>query len=106
MGRRARFRPQHLGGKLQRIRELLNLNQEQMTALLSVPNGDRSYLSRWERNELEPDLRVLLRYSEIANIYLEALVDDRLELASTTQLPYELKNQGIYRRGGNDESGE
>lgn len=98
MGRRARYRPARLGGKLLRIRELLGLNQEEMTGLLGVEGVDRSYMSRWERSELEPDLRVLLRYAEIANVYLEVLADDRLDIPVVTRLPCKTKSNGVPLR--------
>jgi hypothetical protein len=40
-------------------------------------------LSNWETGRREPDLLVLLRYSEVANVCLDVLVDDEFELPAT-----------------------
>ena len=55
----------------------------------------RTAISSYELDDREPPLPVLLRYAEIANVYLEAIVDDRLDLP--TKLPSRTKSEGVKR---------
>lgn len=54
---------------------------------------ERDRISKYERGTLEPPLVVLLRYAEAANVYLEAIVDDRMDLPEN--LPCKTKSIGI-----------
>jgi transcriptional regulator with XRE-family HTH domain len=51
---------------------------------------DRSSISGYERGEREPPLPVLLRYAKVANVCLDILADDQLELP--TKLPAKKKH--------------
>ena len=55
----------------------------------------RTAISAYELGDREPPLPVLLRYAEIANVYLEAIVNDRVDLP--TKLPSRTKSEGIKR---------
>lgn len=55
----------------------------------------RSYLSRFETGEREPPLEVLLRYSQLANVWINALVDDAVDLPG--KLPCNRMHAGIKR---------
>lgn len=94
MGRRARYIPAKLPQKLIQIRISLGLTQQEMLGLLDLPDGIlQTSISQYERGKIEPPIFVLLRYSEVANIWLEVLVRDDLELPE--KLPAKLKSEGI-----------
>lgn len=81
MGRKSRLRVKRLPEKLQKIREKLSLSQSEMLRLLEFEElNDRSVISAYERGEREPPLPVVLRYSRIAEINVEFLIDDELNL--------------------------
>jgi transcriptional regulator with XRE-family HTH domain len=42
--------------------------------------GYRHYVSQFENGRREPSLLVLLRYARAANVSVEALIDDELDL--------------------------
>ena len=79
MGQRPRARPKYLGPKLLTIRRRLGLSQSQMARLLKFKTS-YARVSEYESGTREPNLLVLLRYSEIAGVHLETLIDDRLKL--------------------------
>jgi hypothetical protein len=45
-----------------------------------VSDLDRADISDFERGRRDPDLLTLLSYSRLANVYLDLLVDDDLDL--------------------------
>jgi transcriptional regulator with XRE-family HTH domain len=57
---------------------------------------ERDRISKYERGTLDPPWFVLLKYAEAANVYLEVLVDDRLELPDS--IPCKWKSEGIFRK--------
>ena len=65
--------------KLLRIREALGLSQRELAARLGVYRT-RHHVSKYERGKAVPFNEVLLVYSRLANITMEQLVDDELEL--------------------------
>ena len=94
MGRRRRERPKRLAEKLRQIRSSLGLSQTEMIHAMGLENRlTKSEISAFERGTHEPSLLLLLAYCEAANIYLEALVRDELDLP--TELPARKKHQGI-----------
>lgn len=81
MGRKSRLRVQKLPEKLQKIREKLQLSQNEMLRLLEFKElNDRSVISAYERGEREPPLPIVLRYARVAGVNVEFLIDDELEL--------------------------
>jgi len=54
---------------------------------------ERDRISKYERGTLEPPLVVLLGYAEAANVYMEAIVDARMNLPE--KLPCKTKSIGI-----------
>ena len=81
MGRLARPRPQRLAEKLQQIRMALNLSQTEMLYRLGLEETI-GYMAI-AGNELgyrEPNLLELLRYAKLANVCLDVLVDDAIDL--------------------------
>jgi len=57
-----RQRPKHLAKKLLAIRKKLGLSQSQLAARLELRSAAR--ISEYEHDKREPDLLVLLRYSD------------------------------------------
>jgi transcriptional regulator with XRE-family HTH domain len=99
MGRRARYIPTRLPGKLIHIRKALGLTQYELLNKLGLPDEIlQTSISQYERGKIEPPIFVLLRYAEIANIWLEALVRDELDLPE--KLPSSIKHEGIQRTSG------
>jgi transcriptional regulator with XRE-family HTH domain len=94
MGRAARYLPARLGEKLRRIRECFGLTQEQMVERLALPKGIlQTSISQYERGKIEPPIFVLLRYADVANVWLEVLLRDELDLPD--RLPSRVKHKGI-----------
>ena len=89
-----RKRPANLHSKLLEIRLRLGDSQNGMLRRLGLDDEfKREYVSKWERGLLEPPLHVLLAYSDAANIFLEVLVRDILELPLKT--PSKVKSIGL-----------
>jgi transcriptional regulator with XRE-family HTH domain len=103
MGRVKRPRPQRLGEKLLQIRSALGLSQNEMLRALGWDEKvDRSAISDWENDVREPPLPVLLEYARAANVYVEVLIDDGLDLPE--RLPARKKGEGVKHRAGRRES--
>jgi transcriptional regulator with XRE-family HTH domain len=93
----ARPRPERLAEKLLQIRLALGLSQPQMHKRLGVEHLiDYTKISTYELGKREPPLMILLEYARAANVYVEALIDDDLDLPH--QLPSPTKSEGITRR--------
>ena len=60
------------------IRQSLGLSQPKLAKVLGIPAY--SDISKYELDKNEPPLAVLLAYSRAANVPLEQIVDDQLEL--------------------------
>jgi transcriptional regulator with XRE-family HTH domain len=96
MGRRARYIPARLPAKLSHIRRALGLTQQAMLTRLKLPSEIlQTSISQYELGRIEPPIFVLLRYAEVANVSLEALVRDELELPE--ELPSPIKHAGVPR---------
>jgi transcriptional regulator with XRE-family HTH domain len=96
MGRAARPKPIYLGEKLLHIRLALGLSQDGMVVRLSASETLTSAsISAYELGQREPPLIVLLEYARLANVYLDALADDYLELPK--EIPSRRKHEGIKR---------
>ncbi|HEV2880717.1 MAG TPA: helix-turn-helix transcriptional regulator [Pyrinomonadaceae bacterium] len=97
MGRKARIRPERLADKLRQIRNTLGLSQSDMLWRLGygeVLNLGR--MSDYEQGKSEPPLPVLLEYARAANVSVETLIDDELDLPE--DLPSAVKHEGITRK--------
>ncbi|HWS86325.1 MAG TPA: hypothetical protein VN282_05150 [Pyrinomonadaceae bacterium] len=53
-------------------------------------------MSAYEVGTSEPPLPVLLEYARIANVWVDVLIDDKLDLPAT--LPAAKKHEGVKRR--------
>lgn len=82
MGRSRRPQPAHLAEKLLEVRTRLELSQTQMVKRLGDAGGklQPGHISEFESGAREPSLLVLLQYSRVAGVPMEALVDDTLDL--------------------------
>lgn len=78
MGKKPRTKPQRLAPKLLAIREHLHLNQPELATRLEMVSKYR--LTEFESGRREPNLIVLLRYARLANVSVESLIDDEMEL--------------------------
>ncbi len=56
----------------------------------------RSSISGYELGTRMPPYYVFMAYAEAANVYLEVLYDDTVELDPDEEIPYEEKSEGIY----------
>jgi transcriptional regulator with XRE-family HTH domain len=93
----SRTRLKRLSGKLLRIRLELGLSQTGMLEWLGFSEElFRSNISQYELGTREPPLPVLLRYARAANIYVDVLLDDELDLPE--KLPASPKSEGIRRK--------
>jgi transcriptional regulator with XRE-family HTH domain len=94
MGRTQREKPARLGEKLLQIRTALGLSQSEMLRHLGLEDRlQRDDVSKYERGVREPSLMVLLAYAEAANLYVDALIKDSVDLPQV--LPSRNKHAGI-----------
>jgi transcriptional regulator with XRE-family HTH domain len=101
MGSASRPKPARLAEKLLYIRATLGLSQSEMLARLGEADDlFRSSISAYERGVREPPLPVLLKYARLVGVYVDALIDDEVDLPE--QLPTDIKNEGIRRARGKE----
>jgi transcriptional regulator with XRE-family HTH domain len=97
MGKAQRPRPAHLAQKLAAIRKELGLSQNEMLSRLGLSDEfGRNYISAFELGQREPPLPVLLRYAQVAGVWIDVLVDDEVYLPE--KLPANPKSEGIRKR--------
>src|SRR4051812_33273761 len=97
MGRATRSRPKRLPEKLLYIRNALDLSQNGIIRHLGLSDElTQDYISAYERGVREPPLPVLLKYAQAAGIYVDALIDDEVDIPS--KLPAKPKSEGVKRR--------
>ena len=75
----ARPRPKRLAEKLLQIREALGLSQKEMAERLGNYRTSQ-HISKYERGKSGPPIEVVLAYSRLANVQIEQIVDDELDL--------------------------
>jgi transcriptional regulator with XRE-family HTH domain len=93
----ARPRPARLAEKLLQIRLALGISQTEMLYRLGLEDKLKyTRMSDYELGRNEPSLMVLLQYARVANLYMEALVDDEVDLPE--RLPSPTKTEGIRRK--------
>lgn len=88
MGRAARPKPARLAEKLREIREKLGLSQGELVIRLKLGESgvSRSSIAGYELGIKEPPLPTLLSYARLANVIVDVLIDDELNLPD--QIPY------------------
>jgi transcriptional regulator with XRE-family HTH domain len=85
MGHR-RNRPDRLAEKLLQIRETLGLSQKEMAERLSERAGvaiTHRNISKYERDKSVPFIEIVLAYARVANVEMNQIVDDDLDLEPT-----------------------
>jgi transcriptional regulator with XRE-family HTH domain len=90
MGRATRHTPQFLGKKLELIRNQLGIKTyDEMVSRLNVKEVSlyRSTIYEYEKGKREPPLIVLLRYARLADLSVESLIDDEINLLDKFKLP-------------------
>jgi transcriptional regulator with XRE-family HTH domain len=93
----ARSRPKRLAEKLLQIRNALGLSQSEMWRRLGVEDEiPYKRISKYELDQNEPPLSVLLQYARVAGVHMEALVDDELDLPD--KLPGTVQHESIKRQ--------
>lgn len=104
MGSSSRPKPARLAGKLLEIREKFGLSQNGMARRLGLSHElEQERISKYERGVLEPPLHVLCAYADVANIYLEVLAKDDLDLPA--ELPAMRKSEG-HKRSDREGAGD
>jgi transcriptional regulator with XRE-family HTH domain len=97
MGRAAPLRPERLPEKLLAIRLAFGLSQTEMLRRLGLENKLwYTQISGYELGRSLPPPTVLLQYARVANVYVEVLIDDDLDLPA--KLPSAKKHEGVRRR--------
>jgi len=74
----SRPRPKHLSKKLLQIRLSLGISQGELVKRLGVQA--HTNISKYELDKNEPPLAILLAYARLAEIPVEQIIDDELEL--------------------------
>lgn len=99
MGKAARIlKPERLGEKLAEIRRQLKLSQNGLIRSLGFTDAlVREEISAFERGVRVPPVMFLLKIAHAANVSVEALIDDELDLPE--KLPARERSEGIKRRG-------
>jgi len=91
MGQAPRNKPRRLGKKLLQIREALGLSQKEMAERLSERTGFKithKHISNYERDRVEPFLETTLAYARLANVEMNEIADDELDLESLKPCDY------------------
>jgi len=97
MGTFARPRPQCLAEKLLKVRQAFADSQNGLIRRLGLTDVlTQSDISAFERGTREPPLSVLLKYSEATRVWVNAFIDDNVELPE--KLPCRSMNEGVQRK--------
>jgi transcriptional regulator with XRE-family HTH domain len=92
----ARPKPERLAEKLLAIRTTLGISQPELHRRLGVEHLIAYHvISKYELGRNEPPLMILLEYARLANVYVEALIDDDVDLPDN--LPSPTKSVGVRR---------
>jgi len=77
----ARPRPRRLAEKLLQIRQNLGLSQPEIVKRMGVAAMIHyTNISKYELDRNEPPLTILLAYAKLAQVHLEVIVDDDIDL--------------------------
>ena len=90
----ARPKPKRLAEKLLKIRNMLDggISQNELIRRMKLENElEQERVSKYERGILEPPLHILNAYAEVANVYVENIIRDDLELPA--KLPSNMKKR-------------
>jgi transcriptional regulator with XRE-family HTH domain len=92
----ARRNPNRLAEKLLRIRTSLGFSQRGLIRHMRMDELTQAEVSMFESGRRIPSLLVLREYSLIANVWMDVLVADELDLPK--KLPAQPKSGGIKRK--------
>ncbi len=96
MGAKPRLKQKRLPEKLRAIRDALGLSQTAMLRHLGAEELiEYNRISEFETGKREPPLRILLLYARAANVWMDVLVDDELDLPD--KLPSQNTSEGVRR---------
>lgn len=99
MGKQARPKPARLAAKLLTIRKKLGLSQNGLIRRFGLEDDlAQDYISKYERAALEPPLYVLCAYADLANVTLDCLARDSIDLPD--EIPARTKSEGVTRPAG------
>lgn len=79
----ARPKPKRLAEKLLQIRNSLDggISQNELIRRMKLENElEQERISKYERGILEPPLHILCAYADVANVYVESIIRDELDL--------------------------
>ena len=77
----ARPRPRRLAEKLLQIRQSLGLSQPEIVKRMGIAAMIHyTNISKYELDRNEPPLVILLAYAKLAQVHLEVIVDDNVDL--------------------------
>jgi transcriptional regulator with XRE-family HTH domain len=103
MGKASRRKPAKLAAKLLEIRLKLDLSQNQLIKRLGLKDDlEQQYISKFEHGVIEPPLHVLCAYADLANVPLDYLARDYLDLPEvipTRRKRIGLANKPTLRKG-------
>lgn len=103
MGSLPRRTPKRLPEKLKQIRMELGLSQNEMIRRMGLEEElTREELSSFELGRRQPNLMTLWAYANAANIYVDALILDTVDLPES--LPSSVKSEGVPRLAGKGRS--
>ena len=92
--RATRLKPGRLPEKLLLIRNSLGLSQSELLLRLGLEDELwYTQISGYELGRSVPPPIVLLEYARLANVYVDALIDDALDLPD--RLPSPAKSEGV-----------
>jgi transcriptional regulator with XRE-family HTH domain len=94
MGSQPRRTPKRLHEKLRAIRLKLGLSQNEMIKRMGLQEElSREEVSSFELGRRQPNLLTLWAYANAANLYVDALILDSVDLPET--LPSPNKSEGV-----------
>lgn len=98
MGTSARRKPRRLAEKLLKVRKAFGDSQNSLIRRLGLTDElTQSDISAFERGTREPPLHVLLKYSELTRVWVNAFINDAVELPE--KLPCRSMSEGIQKMG-------
>jgi transcriptional regulator with XRE-family HTH domain len=100
---RTKRRKPVLARKLRQIRVAMDLSQNEMICKMGLEGSLlREEVSDFERNKRIPPLEVVLQYARVANVFVEALIDDQLDLPE--RMPAKMKSGGMKHKAASKET--
>jgi transcriptional regulator with XRE-family HTH domain len=96
MGTVRRPKPRRLAEKLLQIRLSLGLSQNELIRRLDFEKElVQGTISTYELGKREPSLPLLLKYARLANVWVDVLIDDELDLPE--KIPSSRTFEGVRR---------